>query len=370
MIIRIGRQKTRIEIRSQNGRDLTWGASHTIHPVFGNIKQGDPIHVACMSFFKYRLKQMGNTENIISIRGLDMLISKDDRYYLNGINYPQSTIVNALARILVKSTTEESTVKLLSSLYTHLSLPENISYALENKIPYTFFNRDDDGILKQEVRMNLMQIGKKDFAIEISDGLWGNIVQSDLNTFVNSGRFNHKRGKWHSLSPKVLFTKLIGRSPSDSELKLMIAFLMQNRKRDIVEKRAKELLEDIAQKHKDKIVFIEEENHYIMFIKGQEYDWMLVSRGKTTSDSSRQGVNTYIWELGRDDVPCWKGPICIDNMSSGSSMGDQMVGRALPLLNDSITMKRVETISSYITDSEIERLSFEEMIEQQKNMGR
>ena len=50
MIIRIGRLKTRMEITTTAGRDLTNRATMTINPVWGNVKQGDPIHVACMGF--------------------------------------------------------------------------------------------------------------------------------------------------------------------------------------------------------------------------------------------------------------------------------------------------------------------------------
>ena len=369
MIIRINGQKTRITITDTEGCTISLRDNITIHPFSGSLKKGDPLHVACMEHFRRHLRTY-DMEHLLSIRGLPILISRDsNRYFINGICYPQTTITNALARVLVKSINEQLPNKLLSSLYLHLNRPENISYALENRIPYKFYHRSDDGIRNQDVRLNLKQIGKKDFAIEISDGLWGSIAQSDLNTFVNSGRFNHKRGKWHSLSPTSLFTKLVGRGPSNSELALMLAFLMQNRKRDIVEKRAMELLLGFAQKHKDRVSFIESEGGYTLFVKGEMCDWQLVSRGKTANEESTQGVNVYVWGVGRDDSLCWKGPICIDNMSAGSSMGDQLVGRALPLLNDSMTINRVNTISGYIEKEDNPRLSLEEMIEKSHLMG-
>ena len=68
-------------------------------------------------------------------------------------------------------------------------------------------------------------------------------------------------------------------------------------------------------------------------------------------------VSTFIWQpntLTREDgttysEPLWKGPICIDNMAKGSPIGDQFAGRALALLNDSFTIKIVNTIRSYIS---------------------
>ena len=54
--------------------------------------------------------------------------------------------------------------------------------------------------------------------------------------------------------------------------------------------------------------------------------------------------------LNDENARCeWKGPICIDNMSKGSPLGDQFAARALALLNDSFTITIVNTIKSYLT---------------------
>ena len=45
-----------------------------------------------------------------------------------------------------------------------------------------------------------------------------------------------------------------------------------------------------------------------------------------------------------------KGPICIDNIHSNSSLGDQFASRALALLNDKLTVKLIYTIDRYIPD--------------------
>ena len=117
-------------------------------------------------------------ETVLTIQRLPLLVSREDsRYYLNGINYAQANITNALSRVLVKSANETDSNKLLSCLYENINLPENIVYALENRIPFKFHNRDEKGVRLNEVRLNLKQIGKKEFAIEISDGVWGNIAQ-------------------------------------------------------------------------------------------------------------------------------------------------------------------------------------------------
>ena len=59
----------------------------------------------------------------------------------------------------------------------------------------------------------------------------------------------------------------------------------------------------------------------------------------------------------------WTGPICIDNMSEGSSLGDQFAARAFALLNDTMTIKMVNTIKRYLIAPEnTNRKDFDEML--------
>lgn len=350
-------QKTIMAIEKIDGTNFTAQTRVNISPPFGKISEGDPLHKATMDYFKSYMRIMPS-ELVINIRTLPILISKsDNRYFINGKSYSQSIITNALARVLYKSTNEEDKNKLLSSLYQHLSLPENITYALENRVPYEFYNRYEQGIVRLKVRLNVKQIGKKEFALEISDGVWGNISLDNLNSFVNWGRKGHKRGKWAKLSPKSLYLKLIGREPNDGELKLMVEFLKQNRQNKMVQNRAKELMENIAEIYSDRIFYKEGRNRYYMYVKGQIFDWKLVSRGKNNAEHCRQGINTYLRlpNIDRDEdiTMDWNGPICIDNMMSGSSMGDQMVARAMSFLNDKIAAKRINTVSNYFGQEEV-----------------
>ena len=62
--------------------------------------------------------------------------------------------------------------------------------------------------------------------------------------------------------------------------------------------------------------------------------------------SDIQAVSTYLFckDTGTGDRLTYqhgiiKGPICIDNMTKNSSVGDQFAARALALLNDKITIK-------------------------------
>ena len=46
----------------------------------------------------------------------------------------------------------------------------------------------------------------------------------------------------------------------------------------------------------------------------------------------------------------WSGPICIDNLSSGASVGDQFAARAFACMNDPMLIKLVSTVGRYIPE--------------------
>jgi len=314
-------------------------------------------------------------EVFLTIGTLPVFIQrKGNRFSLNGVEKSKIIICETLSRIIYKSCFEEDTSVLLSVMHHYLNMPENIRHVLENRLAYYFF---DEGYHRHDVLINVEQIGSDEFALEISDGVWGTITTANLNTMVNSYVHNKKRGHWKDLTPSVLFERLIGRPCSESEHKLMVEFLKQNRKDGIVEDKALELLQEVNEKYDNIYVSWDEPdkngNRYPkeVLVRGKGYDWKIEpSRYKA---SGTQDVRSYVW--GSEETLCydrngnkildeegnhikvtkgghWKGPICIDNMQSGSSIGDQFVARALAFLNDTMTVSRVSTIKRYLTDEE------------------
>lgn len=347
-----------------------------------NRKAKDPVQSGLESFWRMILSNRrkkrprsygrynGNTFNfgdrfnhVIMINRCPVVISREGiRYHLNGKSYSLSTICSALARLTYKSCFEDNPEILLSSLYTTLNLPENVKYCLENRAPFHFI----EDYQKVEVRLNVMQIGDKTMAMEISDGIWGELSVKELDTYCNYYVHGKTRGSWKRLAPKTLYERLMGKSPSESELKVMVAFLKQNRMSDIVEERALQLVSEMVESNKGRLVAHYNDDNILeyMLIRGKDYDWKLTNN---KFKSGIQMVSTFIWqpikekkEIGVDEKgkkiyetihtePKWRGPICIDNMSDGSPLGDQFATRALALLNDSMTIKIVNTIKSYIT---------------------
>jgi len=309
----------------------------------------DPIHHAIVSDLKETLgsrkySKLRGSSQVMTIGVLPIIIGKNgNRYSLNGQYLNLAQICNALARVIYKSCFTDSQMELMKVLMNYMNMPENVRYVLENRFPYFFY----ENFTKIQVRLQVAQIGDDLLAIEISDGVWGEISFKDMNTFANSYVNGKNRGSWKMLSPYDLYSRLLSREPSPSDLKVMTEFLKQNRQQDIVEQRAQELMNDLARQYPDQIKLGIEDKLIVMYVRGRGYDWKLTER---TYKNEIQNVSTFVYQpkSGDDTEANWRGPICIDNMARGSSVGDQFAARALALINDTMTTSRVSTIASYL----------------------
>ena len=359
---------------------LKYERSKTVSP---DRSAKDPLHGALKNMFKKILKQPranrwgyshkmnwfgeGDFSGVFWIKECPIALSRtNSKFRINGKAESMETIANAFARVAFKSCFTDDNAKLMQTLFTSLSLSEDIKYVFENRVPYHYF-RDFE---KQEVRLNVAQIGDKEFAIEIGDGVWGNISMKDLQSFCNYYIHGKKNSKFRRMGLKRLYEALVGREPLDSDIKVMREFLAQNRTEDLIENRAKELLRDITRQYPNRIKLIEDDNREpeTMYIAGNDYDWKL-SNSKYKSDI--QMVSTFVRQkrdIIVDDETSkeewyWSGPICIDNMARGSSLGDQFATRAFALLNDNMTVARVNTIKGYLKykPNENERVDINEV---------
>tara|TARA_B100001287_G_C22678400_1_gene528968 strand:- start:1877 stop:3043 length:1167 start_codon:yes stop_codon:yes gene_type:complete len=348
----------------------------------------DPIHSGLVSFWRgclssknrnrgyFYMPTSSDYNTVIMVGSCPVALEKrNNRFYVNGKAESLSTICHALARVTYKSCFEKDASKLLLGLYNTLAIPENVKYVLENRLPFSFHEYET----KYEVRLPVQMIGTDEVAIEIADGVWGTMSVKTLDklcVFLVEGK---KRSKLKFISPRKLYSMTMGREPLDSELKVMIEFLKQNRMQDLVERRAIQLVNDLLAQHPDRLkAEYDEDTLHRLYVRGKEHDWML-ENNRYKSDI--QMVSTYIWqpvvsfekilndegeptgeEIKIVDNPKWQGPICIDNMAKGSPLGDQFAARALALLNDTFTITIVNTIKRYITANANEyRVDFNEM---------
>ena len=299
--------------------------------------------------------------------GIGWVVEKNDPYYtLGGIRTKKKQLLTIISRTLYRSCFEDDGSTLLKYHFKMINLPENVTYALENRTPFWFFTRVNDSMLKMEVRLNTKLIDNDECALEISDGIWAPITVKDLDIFINYYYHGHNRTeRFKALSPKKLWEELMDEKPNSSQQKLMVEFLIQNRTQKIVEDRAQQLMLSMVDRYPDKIKIIpimdskEKREYEVMLVRGKACDWLIVD---SAYKSNIQKVKTYVYidrEFFREDkeglkpLPTFgngalRGPICIDNVHDNSSLGDQYVTRALALLNDKTTFKLVNTIAKYI----------------------
>tara|TARA_R100001463_G_scaffold17323_3_gene44461 strand:+ start:3388 stop:4635 length:1248 start_codon:yes stop_codon:yes gene_type:complete len=245
-------------------------------------------------------------------------------YTMNSQRMSLNDISLALAKIIFRSVVDRSAVSLDEYIDKVTETPPYVMYALENRTPYVFW----DGGTRCEVRINTKLVGKNDIALEISEGIWGSMTVSELNTFVNTFGLNSSRSKkWYRISPSRLWTALMGEEPSESQKKLMVAWLLQNRTQKMVEERAYELVYELADEFENIQVVIHE-GFMALFVRGIHADWIIADADKGWK-RGHQNVNTYYWDGNK-----WSGPICIDNLHHNSSIGDQLSSRAMMLMND------------------------------------
>jgi len=294
-----------------------------------------------------------------------ILVSKvAPHYQLMGLRVTKKNLLTALSRTIYRSCFDEDGHSISNYLMKMITLPENVSYALENRAPYEFYirkiNRPSEVV---NSRLRIEMISDTECAMELSDGVWGTITVKELDSFMNHYYHGHTRSKrWTMISPKKLWSELIGTPPTEGQLKVMVNFLQQNRSQDIVERRAKKLMENLEVTYPDRIKIIEADKRTRLYVKGKLADWLIVD---TAWKSNIQKVSTYIFrvdDLYSDGVRSrnrgklenvqhgsWIGPICIDNIHSNSSVGDQFVARAMALLNDKTTIELVYTIKGYLS---------------------
>ena len=354
-------QEINFTVKDGNGRELGSNREYNTHFTRGG--EIDPVTSSIMAIMPSVLWMPTRRHwyddspedwvRNLTVNGLSILIERNKtRYRVMGKMVNKSIMLRAVSKVLFRAAQGASVSELFATLQKNLDIPDNVAYALENRAPYYWF----DEYNKIKVSLNVQVISKKTCAIEISDGVWAEIKTNDMNSFLNFYRHGKKNSSWKNLSPKRLWTKLMGEEPSEGQLKLMKAFLLQNRTQDLVEKRAKQLMQDLGKQYPDRIKIREEEDRTKMFVRGKLADWILTDKGMK---AGYQMVNTYVYRVdegtdldGQTSIQNGYqiGPICIDNVSNNSPLGDQFATRAIALMNDVITVLRVNTVRNYVPE--------------------
>ena len=347
-------------------------------------------------------------ENVIHV----CCFKEGTKYFINGFRVLKSTMHQAFNVIANMVRRFESQEEFDAYLGNYLSMDPKVRQAIIDKVLYKFWN---DAGEKVETLLTIQPIGPKEIAIELNPGTWVPLSVGKFKSFMNSYT---RKNKFSFISPEELYYVSTGKVLSESDRKMTHAFLEQNRKSALRERRSLELIEDLSNRFKGKVYGYDvgnvTSNAYMkenipsaagMFIRGKQSYWAVVARAM--KNTGRQDVSTYHLSpiepenltinssnnYGRFDMgnehfglyyAVWnedsylakrhtgvqmfcaekegktvyfyaRGPICIDNQENDVSIGDQLAGRALALINDVHSIRNVSTLrgmDKYATEKE------------------
>ena len=314
-----------------------------------------------------------------------ILIQKHDKkYYINGNQITKSLLNGILPSMLMRMPILKNQEEMENYIDIAINTDPVIAAAIVNKVEYNFFIMEDDALRPVSTLLNIEKTGKDTTAIELYEGVWIGLRDSQIKSFINSCKGN--KNKFLGISPQELYYMSRGEVLSDSQLKVVHAFLEQNRKSSLVEKRSMELFEGLTERFKGKIYSIqtnfsptENEVKQTMAVRGKFLDWIVVDAGN--SNGGRQDVSTYavvslsnyvqednyfvnrfpketnlnnisinnssVYTGDKGEEYYLMGPICIDQQHQNISLGDQFAARAMALLNDIHSCKQVSTLRGY-----------------------
>jgi len=309
----------------------------------------------------------------------------EKKYYINGHMVTKARLNGIIPAILMRLNICKSQEKMDKVIDLAVVTDPTISSAIVNKIEYTFYNKGE----KVVTLLNLEKTSKETSAIELYEGLWCDFKDNKIKSFINSCRGN--KNKYLGISPEELHYESRGEFLTDSQVQVVYAFLEQNRKSSLVEKRSMELFKDLTERFKGKIFEVkmnveESDGKWVakqaMAVRGKILDWVVVDRGYKRG---RQDVSTYalismtnyrkiqnsngtfrctsksdnysipdiansnsIWTCKTSNKYFFAiGPICIDQAHSGVSLGDQFAARSMALLNDIHSCNQISTLRGY-----------------------
>ena len=324
------------------------------------------------------------------------------KFYINGFPVLKTTLLNSMNVLFTHARRCKTQEEFEANMERYLSTDPVVRKAITDKVLYRFYKLDG---VKVETLLNIQIIGKKEVAIEMNPGLWIPMSIGSFKSFVNCG---NRKNKFTHISPEELVHFTTGKLLSEGDIKMTHAFLEQNRKSALREKRSLELIEDLSTRFKGiygmdiddvenggRVMTAQavKEKNTVMFVKGKQLDWAVVTRALKAS--GRQDVSTYFVvpitkerisfgqerdglqniyiemgsrvslgyitegkfsprgsyivgeRNGEQQLFYCEGPICIDNAQNDVSIGDQLAGRALALLNDVHSFNNVSTLRMY-----------------------
>ena len=253
--------------------------------------------------------------------------------FMNGFRVLKNNIPNYLMTIFVIARKYETDEEFENYLHRLLTADPVVSKAITDKVLYTFYK--DDGT-EVETLLSINLIGDNEIAIELNPGTWVPLTVPKFKSFYNAAQ--GRKNKFSHISPEELYHVCTRKILSEGDRRMTHAFLEQNRKSALREKRSLELIQDLQTRFKGIEAYevdISSSNtqNYLsrdtqstdirdaMFVEGKQLNWCVLNRNLKTT--GQQDVSTFmVSRIDKKDVivkkdDAWVNGVCPTLMLNG-----------------------------------------------------
>ncbi|MAP53711.1 MAG: hypothetical protein CL605_02285 [Altibacter sp.] len=340
---------------------------------------------------------MGDLESTKNVR----IAKKGRSYFINGDKISLKNLVRLLQIIIYKMPKYKDSEEIDDDVCNFMETPTEITSAMVNKIKYTFFTSKKERV---ETLLDLERTGPDSVAIQLYTDIWFEMPFKQAVMFIRACQGSHN--KYTAIPFQNLYHQSTGKFLTDSQEKIIEAFMIQNKSTNLVTKRSMELVEKLHKSfpnvHELTVNTGRPGASHGLYVRGPGACWMVITRHEKGKHvvTGRQDVQTICLEhiIPKDDekmltalkvfakhgdkesFESWQkllsktyriqinntedyfssqiysdgknlyrslGSICIDQTESRVSVGDQIASRVMVLINDKKNIDSVSTLRGY-----------------------
>lgn len=355
--------------------------------------QGHPVSDLGDNSFKKTIKGFLNEQSPVCIitdkeETKKLTLAKRGRtYFVNGDKMSFVNLCRLVKLIILKMNHYETSDDIDDEVCDFLDTPIEITEAFVNKIKYKFIS--SEGVV-EETLLDIERIGAESVAIQFYTDLWVEMNNRQAVMFIRS--CNGGSNKYSGIPFQELYFMSTGEHLTDSQEKVVEAFMIQNKSSTLVTKRSMELVEKLHKTFPNVHKYIQEDENKSaqrgLYIRGIGCSWVVSSAHEEGQHVlGRQNVNTshmaHVIRPLEDEIKSvlersiivsveefneimqeWlgrrttfltdgynlyyrTGSICIDQTETNISIGDQIASRTMLLMNDVDNINSVSTLRGY-----------------------
>lgn len=307
-----------------------------------------------------------------------VVMKKKSTYYINGDKISGRNLNKLINYIFVKFRAYKNRDEIDDDIIKFQEIDPLITDVIINKLKYKYYSFSSGRF--EETLLNMQIIGKDTVAFEFYSDKWIPFSFKEAIQFIRACMGGEN--KFMAMPFQELYYKATGKFLSNSEEKLIDAFLLQNRSSNLVTKRSMELVEKLTTFPAINRVNILNPmgNSYLqrgLHIRGIGASWVVTHQHEDGQHVlGRQNVRTqmlvHLCNLVEDNTQyaiinengsgifsvgegtnaytdgknyyILGGSICIDQMDFNISLGDQIASRSLLLMSDVNNLDKVSTL--------------------------